>query len=573
MINTKKIFDHLLAAALVTLLFLPAGSCVEDFSYDSGAGTGAPGKSVPLRFSASVSGAGETSPPPVESKGVNPINPENLGNSNLGFMGMIIQQSPGGGDVFPGSRELLVKAFQILDDTQWVYYPQTPGVTGPVTPQCYAGKTIRVTYYGPVDGKSLPVGIGIDGFPFDFRGNLNNVTQQDYLYCDTTYVVPSNEKQVSLRLKHAFAHIRINVTKSLDKDTHTLSQVALDNMGDVWIKRKGYIDPATGDTVSGAAHPGLRSQAGPLSYSGLNVALSSTTKQTYDFFVPAFMSDTLKDETVVIALTINGKKKIFPLRRNHLNHEARNGKDYYGFAQGYINTYDVVYDNTAMRLILTDWNTVNRDGDFGIPPSGVKGIRLNGARDMISNFTWGNFPTTGYVTPAHLYESWLSTVALGNNGMYIDGSKKHTSKYSGWGTFEGDKNVYQDEPPSADFFMTQENVSTIPVPWEGADGALIAKELCRKYRGGGFTNWRLPRASEFRMVVASYTMTLNTVWNNLNFGSSLDTETFWMATEASPTTAWTAFGRESDDPPLRRVYLDARDKKTTLASVRCVRDN
>ncbi|MCP9612467.1 DUF1566 domain-containing protein, partial [Coprobacter sp. LH1063] len=290
-------------------------------------------------------------------------------------------------------------------------------------------------------------------------------------------------------------------------------------------------------------------------------------------FVPAFMSDTLKDETVVIALTVNGKKKIFSLRRNHLNHEQRGGKDYYGFAKGYINTYNVVYDNTAMRLILSDWNTVNRDGDFGIPPTGVKGIRMNGAEKMTNNSRWSDFPSTGYVTPAHLYESWLSTVALGNNGLYIDGLKKHTSKYPGWTEYAGDKNVYQDEPPSGDFFMTEQDVSTIPVPWEGADGALIAKELCRKYRGGGFTNWRLPRASEFRVIVASYSYYVNEIWEKLKFGSSLDTETFWMATEASPTTAWTAYASTINYYPNRLVYLYARDKKTTLANVRCVRDN
>ncbi|MCP9612942.1 fimbrillin family protein [Coprobacter tertius] len=554
------------AVALVTLLYLPAVSCVENFSNEPDVDTGGTGKLVPLRFSALVSGAGETSPPPVESKTVN----QNTTGS-MGYMGMIIQQSPGGGDVFPGSQELRVKTYGYLDDSYWLYMTNTPGVTGDIHPMCYAGKTIRVTAYGNI----MDFGpIGIDGFPFDFRGNLkDDVIQQDYLYCDTTYVVPSNEKPIELKMKHAFAHIRINVTKSLDKDTHTLSQVALDNMGDVWIKRKGYIDPATGDTVSGAAHPELRSQAGPLSYSGLNVALSSTTKQTYDFFVPAFMSDTLKDETVVIALTVNGKKKIFPLRRNHLNHEARNGKDYYGFAQGYINTYDVVYDNTAMRLILTDWNTVNRDGDFGIPPTGVKGIRLNGS-DMTSNSMWNTYPTWGFA-PSGTYDSWLSTVALGNNGIYIDGTKRITSMYSDtWKTYAGDVNVYEDEKPVMDFFMTQENVSTIPVPWEGSDGALIAKELCRKYRGGGFTNWRLPRASEWRMLVASQGFHSG-VWNSLNLESGNEgsvTETFWSATEAEAAKAWTAYAQRFSNRPVIRIYLDARDKKTTLASVRCVRD-
>lgn len=554
------------AVVLLTLLYLPAVSCVENLSNEPGADTGGTGKLVPLRFSVSVSGAGETSPPPVESKMVHPQQGPTLGES---WFGMIISQSPGGGEVFPGSLHMNVK-HRTPDDTTWDYNDAS-GTVGGLTPKCYAGKTIRVTaFFFGSDGMPSQDFIAT---PFDFTGNLKKdyPPQNDYLYCDTTYVVPSNEKQVSLRLKHAFAHIRVNVTKSLDKDTHTLSQVALDNMGDVWIKRKGYIDPATGDTVSGADYPELRSQAGPLSYSGLNATITPNTSLTYDFFVPAFMSDTLKDETVVIALTVNGQKKIFPLRRNHLNHERRNGKDYYGFAQGYINTYNVVYDNTSMRLILTDWNTVNRDGDFGIPPTGVSGIEFTYLRQT----EWNYFPTMGSLaTGDHRYDSWLSTVALGNNGMYVDGTDAHKANYSGAILNRGgagDKNVYEKEKPCADFFMTEQNVSAIPVAWEGAEGALIAKELCRKYRGGGFTNWRLPRASEFRMIAASYTYGINR-YRNLNFGTASTTETYWTATEASATTAWTIYITDTAVPVNKLPNLDVRDKKNTLASVRCVRD-
>ncbi|MCP9612362.1 fimbrillin family protein, partial [Coprobacter tertius] len=560
------------AVALVTLLYLPAVSCVENLSNEPDVDTGGTGKLVPLRFSASVKGAGEI-PASAGSRTIMPWNDPDYTiwsgdyeydfTTYIGVMGMTITQYPEGGEIFFGSVKTTGGT---LNDARWVYYAEKPD--GAVRPECYAGKKIRVVFYGPLDSK-IP---GIKGLGFDFTGDLrgDDNGQPDYIYCDTTYVVPENGEPIELKMKHAFAYIRINVTKSLDKDRHKLSQVDLDNMGDVWIKNKGYINPATGDTVSGADYPELRSQAGPLSYGG-TWELDLNDPSVRDFFVPAFMSDTLKDETVVIALTVNGKKKIFPLRRNHLNHERRNGKDYYGFAPGYKNTYNVVYDNTAMRLILTDWNTVNRDGDFGIPPSGVKGIEFT---YLLQN-EWNYFPTMGSLAIGdHRYDSWLSTVALGNNGIYVDGTDAHKANYSGAILDRGgagDKNVYEKEKPSADFFMTQENVSTVPVPWEGADGALIAKELCRKYRGGGFTNWRLPRASEFRMIPVSYTY--GNKYESLNFGTANTTDTYWTATEASATTAWTIYITDTAAPVNKLPNLDVRNKKTTLASVRCVRDN
>ena len=66
------------------------------------------------------------------------------------------------------------------------------------------------------------------------------------------------------------------------------------------------------------------------------------------------------------------------------------------------------------------------------------------------------------------------------------------------------------------------------------------------------------------------------VWNSLNLESGNEgsvTETFWSATEAEAAKAWTAYAQRFSNRPVIRIYLDARDKKTTLASVRCVRDN
>lgn len=45
-------------------------------------------------------------------------------------------------------------------------------------------------------------------------------------------------------------------------------------------------------------------------------ALSTGTPVTYEFLVPAFMDNGVKDEDVVITLMINGHKEIFPLKEH-----------------------------------------------------------------------------------------------------------------------------------------------------------------------------------------------------------------------------------------------------------------
>ena len=37
--------------------------------------------------------------------------------------------------------------------------------------------------------------------------------------------------------------------------------------------------------------------------------------------------------------------------------------------------------------------------------------------------------------------------------------------------------------------------------WQDGRGGLIAKDVCRNYRGNGFTDWRLPRVTEMKLIM------------------------------------------------------------------------
>lgn len=120
--------------------------------------------------------------------------------------------------------------------------------------------------------------------------------------------------------------------------------------------------------------------------------------------------------------------------------------------------------------------------------------------------------------------------------------------------------------------MTKNDVSIAPVPWEDGNGLLLAKELCRKYNGGGFHNWRLPRASELRAVFVLVSGSGSLA--DLNFGKDeTRNKPYWTGTEVNENEAWGLYIDKRTAIADCKVVLSPYNKKTTSCSVRCVRDS
>lgn len=88
----------------------------------------------------------------------------------------------------------------------------------------------------------------------------------------------------------------------------------------------------------------------------------------------------------------------------------------------------------------------------------------------------------------HLNNTYLSSVLLGGNGPAVPEGK-------------GGR-LYSDyEQPYVKLQVTALDVGGKAVVWQDGRGGLIAKDVCRNYRGNGFTDWRLPRVTEMKLIM------------------------------------------------------------------------
>lgn len=438
-----------------------------------------------------------------------------------------------------------------------------------------AGKPLRIIAYYPhnPDADAFTTGI-----PFNFT-EVINPKQEEILYntniADTVQASAGNKVVVPLKFHHAYSWIVINVTKYIDKGIDQLSSVTLDNLLGERIKNKGFINPATGLCMPGA-------EAGPIGESRLAQTIPFNDAPgvkpiKYEFLVPSFMDPSVSNEDLIITMIINGTREIFPLQRMFLNNDG----DKYGFRQGSKNTYNIVFDNSALSLRLLNWNSAVITEDFGTKEtfSNVVGV-VDYSRTAVfywSPATYGLSLSTTLNSTADSYSTYLSTVAYGGNGKYVT-EKPRTNPPVVAGSqlyiCEDDDNVRDSESVYTKTWLTRQDVSASPVPWEDENGQLVAKELCRKYGLGGYHDWRLPRASEFRefMMFTSYN---STVGNNYMGISAKDQyKLFWTATEVDENHAWTAsYYDDSTDKgkQYKGPLLNSQDKKKVKAFVRCVR--
>ena len=354
-----------------------------------------------------------------------------------------------------------------------------------------------------------------------------------------------------------------------------LNSVSLDNLGGSWIKNKGSIDPETGLAKDGAI-------AGPIGVTvDPAVALSTTEVRTYEFLVPSFMDTKVGDGEIVLVLNVNGINELFTLDKAYLN-RSDDGKSF-GFRQGYKNTYDLVYNNSALSLSIQNWSSEVINGDFG-GNTGVPGAGNYMWLDLASYY-WPTAtkpgdpyakpypPKSAYLaTGVHPFEGYLTTVDYGGNGAYVSVNTPSSSTLPKDGLqITDDINVYTNEKVYPIIHITKYDISIVPVPWADENGQLVAKELCKKYNGGGFHNWRLPRASELRAVLVLVSANGGAL-SDLNFNQDVNrNKLYWTGTEVNQSEVWGMYIDYTGVVKTTTVVLSPYDKKME-ASVRCVRD-
>lgn len=568
---------HTLPLAVIPAVFflLLAGGC-DNRVYD-GMDTDTPAREVSLDFNASIENTES-----VQTKSFDPIEGLQGGDNNFG---MSITKVENGSEAFMGSSDMRANLSTIK--SEWSFYENTiPAPSGTLIPVGPVNKELKVIAYYPFN-KFLN-NVYTKGIPFDFSVKKQvDFEQSDLLYNTETRCTPvSDPTAVNLNFRHAYTWIVLNITKYVDKQTEKdkpvkLSAVSLDNLKGEWIKNKGFIDPETGLVMKNAA-------AGPIGVtidSPVELSTEKDKAQTFDFLVPSFMDPNVGDGEIVIVLKINDNDELFTLDKAYLNQSGEKDTKSFGFRQGYKNTYNLVYNNSALSLNVQNWSSVVLKDGFGgdiVPPlaSDASEVDIQNAAMMNPRDNWpyknnmqGDlFPKPPTVSKdTLLYRDCLTTVAYGGNGEYRGVNTPTESLPDKAIRITDDLNV-QEELVFAQIEMTIKDLSVSPVPWEDANGKLVAKEICRNYRGGGHTDWRLPRASELRAVFAMMTVS-QSLEQDLQFNKDDNrNKLYWTGTEINESEAWSIYyDNKGFGLTNKYIVLSLLDKKAT-ASVRCVRN-
>ena len=476
--NKKHTLPRTIILAACSLVL--AGAC-DNYAYD-GMEPDTPAKEVPLNFNASIEKTEDT-----QSRIIVPTTDF---TANSYSFGMSITKSENGNEIFQGSSDMTATMERPGSSTPWNWSFIDNANQSSVTPVGLEGKALKVVAYYPRVSTGTK-NVYTDGIPFDFS-DKTNLQQTDLLYnIDTIYPFTQSDKPVAtipLRFRHAYTWIVLNITKYVDKgEKFSLNSVALDNLGGSWIKNQGAIDPETGLAKDGAT-------VGPIGVTvDPPVELSTTETLTYEFLVPSFMDAKVGDGEIVLILNVNGINELFLLDKAYLN-QSDDAKSF-GFRQGYKNTYNLVYNNSALGLSIQNWSSEVINGGFGddiTPPGSGSYMRIEFQN---TNNYWptalvpGNLnptkypPRPAYLTAGeHLFKNYLTTVAYGGNGAYVPVKAPDLSKLPTDGLkITDDINVYTEEKAYPVIQITQNDVSVMPVPWENENGELVAKELCRKY--------------------------------------------------------------------------------------------
>lgn len=543
------------AGLFVVCFCLLSGSC--DNNSFPGDDDGSDTTPVTLQFSTSVEKLLSTADTRAIKPGgtiEGPTFPQ--GDSQIGMF--ITRNSTVGGDVFPGSADNM-KAVLTRDAAgteSWVY-TQKDGT--PATPESYVGKNIQVVAYWPYNQNTTASGI-----PFDFT-NVTGGVQTELLYNkqERQKIKIATGGQIPLEFAHAYSWITLNICKSVNSGLINVSSVSVVNQSGAWIKNKGRIDPATG-------YPTEDSQPGGITDDTEQELRISTSPSgaKYEFLVPAFIDESVADGSIGFKLLVEGKETVFELKREYLNEVVENGVTKYGFRQGYKNSYELVYDNLTMSLQLRSWTVVKPEGDIGLP--GIVDPNYKGwmfaKDDITAPLPQISKPDGSIITPwvtDHLYESYLSDQARGNNGSI-------TAIWGVASTMEENfKWVWGQEPPRSSIEFAISDVLTTPAQWRDQNGILVAKELCKNYREGGYSNWRLPRMAEWYMFERRIKTSYDYLYYPQQYGGEIPSQNwYWSGTESISDVEVIKLTISQNDINIEGGILSPISK----AMVRCVRD-
>lgn len=521
---------------------------------------------VELRFSASISDSPSTKagqpPQPVITDGNTFSNGEHT-------FGMFITREDGA-PLVTGSEDNMKSILTMSGSSQKWSYTDKEGTS--ITLKANNGDKIKITGYYPWTTDATATAV-----PFDLS-STDPTQWTDLLYLSKPTAEESSMitegKAIDLTFSHAFCWVTINLTKLSTNNTVTVKAVNIANAyaGQGTIVNKGSINPKTGKINKKPTSGPLKIDLTP------PITLEESTAGSaavFNFLVPPVMSRDIKDSDIVIEVTTSegtgpsdkvDKVLTFPLSLTHLNQDITNSPTLYGFQQGMHNTYNIVYNNSAMILSLSDWQTVRIDEPkLGVGTSGVNPVSRTFNTGDVSALGYGSEypvpPPSDFTLTQndHRYHTYLGEVAENNNGVYrsdISSTPSPVGQQQVPNAWQAAVNCADERPYPTIHIATKYAAGGAQIPWKDkATGTLLAKQACVEFREGGYADWRLPRISECYMM--AYTN-----------GANLGYKDFWSATEADADNCYAAVY----DNEGKTLYYVEKRQKTEYLYVRCVRD-
>lgn len=498
-----------------------------------------------LRFTASISDS-----PSIKSNHGSDIIETTAFPDGTHAFGMFVTRE-GGGALVTGSGDnmkLTLTKSAGSPDT----WSQTDKNDGNLSLIAKHGESIDLTGYYPWTAAASASSV-----PFDLSGNMSDCTDLLYLSSPAGAQPVYDGTPVALNFSHAYCWVTVKLSKLIQKTDVFVKSVSIENSsGNLKrIVNKGAIDPKTGDLISNRATSGplvVDCAAAPVDLPLSNTAIDPAV---FNFLVPPFMATDVQDSDIVIRVTTNvsGADEVlsFPLNRVHLN----NITNQYGFAKGMHNTYTIVYNNAAMILSLSNWQGVGiGDGNLGgtIGETPIEVSWTNNHNGLIPAADRVNLKKLDLAD--HRFHTYLGEVAENNNGAYVT-----------LGAPSGTTSTVWTPVVTADYFYTKLKVARNnaagggDVPWKDKEtGALLAKQACAEFREGGYTDWRLPRISEFFMIIYPAK-------------GILIQGDYWSATEHSADECY--YITSSVPVETTASWIPQHTSKAAGMYVRCVRDS
>lgn len=507
---------------------------------------------VELRFSASISDNPSTKagqpPQPTITSG------QAFSEGKQHLFGMFVTREDGTA-LADGSSDNMKSTLTVSGSKQTWTHTDNTGMTS-ISLAANNGENIIIKGYYPWTADATATAV-----PFD----LSSTDPQDWT--DLLYLSSPTDPQnitdgmgpVSLKFSHAFCWVTINLLQLSSNNTVKVKAVNIGNAyaGQGTIVNKGNLNLKTGkivNSVSGPLKIDLGSQPIALDTEGAPGASAAV----FNFLVPPVMSPDIKNSDIVIEVTTlesagadtpeEEKVLTFPLSQSHLNQDNSGSTTLYGFQKGMHNTYHIVYNNSAMNLSLSGWQTATiketmlGEGTANVTPKALSFVDL--------------WTQEAEVTPKKLapndyrYHTYLGEVAENNNGEY----RNITTQSGMLG------NRYRGAVNEEPFQAVLEAANSLAaggaqISWKDEEtGTLLAKQACAELREGGYTDWRLPRISECYM---------------LNYPTNLmNGKEYWSATEASATECYAIVKVNEGGAD----YWPKKFSKQESFYVRCVRD-